>query len=250
MHPKAAGIALADTLRLRYQPIFRLRDGAVCHAEVLARSQTADGQLLGPQAIVDVMSCPEAALHLTLAIMDLALCEYVEHGLHRQGLELAFNLPLNVLVFPGLIERIRAVQAQYGLDSTVLRFELTETQPVRDPPAALASIAGLRAHGYLLALDDAVPGMACLDALLGAPLSAIKLDRSVVTDEGADATMFIRAMTGSAKRHGQEVVAEGIETASQMRRMQALGVSHGQGYFFACPLTALSLTEMLSAAKG
>lgn len=250
MHMKAPSSELAATLRLRYQPIIRLEDESLCHVEVLARTLGQDGHLLGPQGIVEAMGNPELALSLTRAIMERALAEYQAQGLCAHQLPLAFNLPLNVLVYPGIPERIEALRERHGLPAGLLRFELTETQPVRNLRLAENSIAALRGAGYLLALDDVVPSTPFLAALMNTPVDAVKLDRSVVVDTTPEAQSFIGDVTRLAMQHRQDIVAEGIETKEQLRQMRAHGVTHGQGYLFSQPLAVEELARWLPAGES
>lgn len=245
---KAPSLELAAALRLRYQPIVRLDDGGICHVEVLARTLGQNGHLLGPQGIVEAMGHPEVALSLTRAIMERALLEYQEQGLSAYQLPLAFNLPLNVLVYPGIPDRIEALRERHGLPAGLLRFELTETQPVQNLRLAEDSIAALRNAGYLLALDDVIPATPFLTALMNTPVDAVKLDRSVVIDGSQRAQDFISRVTRLAADHRQDVVAEGIETQEQLSQMRAHGITHGQGYLFSPPLAAEELAARLPAS--
>lgn len=242
---KATSFEFAEALRLRYQPIVRLDDGQLCHVEVLARSMGQNGHLIGPQGMVEAMGNPELALNLTRAIMEHALAEYQSQGLSAYQLPLAFNLPLNVLVYPGMPERIEALRNRHGLPAGLLRFELTETQPVQNLRLAEDSIAALRKAGYLLALDDVIPATPFLMALMNTPVDSVKLDRSVVIDGSSKSQDFIRKVTRLATDHRQNIVAEGIETKEQLSQMRAYGVTHGQGYLFSRPLAAEELTSWL-----
>ncbi|WP_298225087.1 EAL domain-containing protein [Acidocella sp.] len=239
---------LAAMLRMRYQPIVRLADGALSHVEVLTRLQGQDGSLAGPANLVVAMEDPELALGLTGAIMQQALWEYRRRGLCAHKLPLAFNLPLNVMVSPGILNQIEALREAHRLPAGLLRFELTETQPVKDIDLAKASIMALRKAGYWVALDDVVPATPFLMALMSAAVGAVKLDRSVVVDASPDAAAFIRKIAGLAAQRQQDIVAEGIEAAAQIKQMLAHGVTHGQGFFFSKPLTMEELVAGLGAA--
>ncbi|MBU6449971.1 MAG: EAL domain-containing protein [Rhodospirillales bacterium] len=236
----------AAMLRLRYQPIIRLNGGGVSHVEVLARLLGQNGQLAGPASLVAAMENPERALSLTSAIIHRALSEYQAQGLSAHQLPLAFNLPLNVLVFPGIVQRIEALRETHNLAAGLIRFELTETQPVQDIRLAEESIAALSAAGYGLALDDIVPATPFLPALMNTSLGAVKLDRSVVVDTGPGARDFILKIARLAASRSQDVIAEGIEAASQLARMREYGVTHGQGFLFFRPLAVEELAALLS----
>jgi len=237
--------ALMDSIRIFYQPVVRLADLRTEYVEVLARSENAEGELGGAATIVDAMTAPDRSMELTLSIMERALEQYESFQFGALGLGLAFNLPLDVMLHPRLVERMEAERARHHMPAAKIRFELTERDPVHDLPAARAVITRLRDAGFGLALDDITPGMPHLKELMAMPIRAIKLDRSIVISADKPAQDFVRAMAGQAAASGQDVIAEGIETQMLRRRMLALGVTHGQGFLFSRPLPADKLQDYL-----
>ncbi|OYV33153.1 MAG: hypothetical protein B7Z80_24875 [Rhodospirillales bacterium 20-64-7] len=236
---------LLGSIRVAYQPVLRLRDLRLDYVEVLAREQNEDGEISGPERILAAMHEPGRALELTAAIMASALGEYAAYGFGAAGLGYAFNLPLDALLHPGLIDRIEAMRREAGIAPAALRFELTERHKVRHIAPARLAIAALRRAGYRLALDDITPDMHNLPALMRLPISAIKLDRSVVMACGARQG-FIHGIVRRAAARNQEIIAEGIETEALRDAMRALGVTHGQGFLFAHPLSAGRLQALLN----
>jgi EAL domain-containing protein (putative c-di-GMP-specific phosphodiesterase class I) len=238
---------LLASVRISYQPIVRLADGTLDHVEVLARTAAADGTLHGPESILSAMTSSTRAVILTETIIERTLDEYGEFGFAAHNLKLAFNLKLDAMLHPGLMQLIDNLRARCGLSPDMVRFELTEDQPVHNLAAARAVITDLRDAGYGLALDDITPDMPYLAALLEMPIRAIKLDRSVVTSLSPAARNFIRDVAAQASTRQQAVIAEGIETTAQQETMRASQVTHGQGYLFSRPLSASALRSYLNA---
>jgi len=238
--------ALLASVRISYQPIVHLADGRLDHVEVLVRTAADDGTIRGPETILNAMTSAPRAFRLTEAIIERTLDEYDEYGFAAHDLPLAFNLKLDAMLHPGLTGLIDSLRARCGLSPDLLRFELTEDQPVHNLAAAHAVITDLRDAGYALALDDITPDMPYLAALLDMPVRAIKLDRSIVTSLHPAARSFIRSMTEQANARRQEIIAEGIETTDQHETMRASQVTHGQGYLFSRPLTASALGAYLN----
>jgi EAL domain-containing protein (putative c-di-GMP-specific phosphodiesterase class I) len=237
--------ALEASIRIFYQPILRLADLRLDHVEVLARAVGIDGTLGGAEAIVDAMTSTERSMRLTTSIMQRTLTEYAAFGFAENDLSVAFNLPLDAMLHPGLVSRIETIRAGSGLSTRNIRFELTERHPVHDIASAWSVISRMRDAGYDLALDDVTPTMPNLPALLGMPIRAIKLDRSIVTSPAGSGRDFIRAMVAIAAANRQDVIAEGIETEKVHNEMRGHGVTHGQGYLFARPLPATALRHFL-----
>ena len=241
--------ALIASLRIYYQPIVRLADLRPAYVEILARAEAGDGTL-GSDAVIDAMSGADRSMHITSCIMRSTLAEYKAFHFGESGLSIAFNLPLDAMLHPQLMARIEAVRARSGLPAKNIRFELTEQQPVRDLETARTAITALRDARYGLALDDITPETPHLLELMALPIRAVKLDKSVVVSTAKGDQEFIRDVVARAKGYGQTVIAEGIETAELCERMRQFGVTHGQGFLFAHPLSATDLQKFLLNHSG
>ena len=236
---------LAAQLRLLYQPVINLREMRTTSVEVLARSSGPGETLAGPESLLAAMDGAAASMRLTCAVLHRGLVEQDSYGIgHKSGLCFVFNLPLDAMLHPKLITRIDGARTAL-LPPRQVGFELTERHPVTDTAGLGKIIARLLRAGYVVALDDVTPETPNLGALMRLPLRTIKLDRSVVTAADPANDAFIRRIAAAARDNNQAVVAEGIETAEVLHRMQALGVTHGQGFLFAAPLTAPALRDFL-----
>jgi EAL domain-containing protein (putative c-di-GMP-specific phosphodiesterase class I) len=103
--------------------------------------------------------------------------------------------------------------------------------------------------GSLIALDDFGTGYSSLSYLRKLPLDVLKLDRSFITGIGDDAgaTAIVAAVTRMADTLALSVVAEGVETLSELRALEAIGCQLVQGYFFARPMRLAKLERLLDA---
>jgi EAL domain-containing protein (putative c-di-GMP-specific phosphodiesterase class I) len=238
--------ALVESIRITYQPIVRLDTLAPAYLEVLVRTADEDGALHGPQPLIDAMDSDEHSLALSAHIIRLALAEHPSFT-PVPPCTLAFNLPLDALLHPALMERIEASRAAAGIAPEHIQFELTETHPVTNLPATSQAIATLRAAGFHLALDDVTPDMHNLAALVTLPIAAIKLDHSVTNADDAATALFISDLAAHSQSHGKIVIAEGIEDESTLSRMRALGVTHGQGFLFGAAMQAGAIAAYFAA---
>ncbi len=248
--PDAHDFADKGEIRIRYQPIVRLRDMRPVSVEVLARLITDDGRTIGPAALIDAMSNAERSMSLTQFIMAKALAEYIEQDFAHLDLQFAFNLPLDAMMHPHLMELIANTKSKAAVPARFIHLELTERHTVHDIEQAGRIIDQLRDSGYHLLLDDITPDMPHLSALMELPFNALKLDRSVLSSAmqaGPNAaSAFIAHLGDCACRKNQIFIAEGIEIPEQLNAMQALGVTHGQGFLFARPLPAPALKPWLA----
>jgi EAL domain-containing protein (putative c-di-GMP-specific phosphodiesterase class I) len=126
---------------------------------------------------------------------------------------------------------------------------------MEDIDANVAKLNALRDLGVRIALDDFGTGYSSLSYLRRLPLDIIKVARPFVhaMDERPGDEIFVRAIVDLAHTLEMEVVAEGIETPSQLGRLVALGCDYGQGYLIQRPepvgATAHYLTEAGQARR-
>jgi EAL domain-containing protein (putative c-di-GMP-specific phosphodiesterase class I) len=114
---------------------------------------------------------------------------------------------------------------------------LTESILVEESGPVGVTLAELKEIGVRLALDDFGTGYSALGYLKRFPFDAVKVDRSFVRGLGQDSgdSAIVGAVLGMASALGMEVVAEGIETETQLACLAELGVQYGQGFLFARP---------------
>ncbi|MDM4766169.1 EAL domain-containing protein [Pelomonas sp. SE-A7] len=122
----------------------------------------------------------------------------------------------------------------------VLKFELTESMFVEDFEMVHGRMMQIRASGIAIALDDFGTGFSSLNYLRRLPLDQLKVDQAFVKDLPAapDASKIARTIVQLGKDLGLEVVAEGTETAEQVRALQEMGCEIFQGFFFSRPIPA------------
>ena len=114
---------------------------------------------------------------------------------------------------------------------------------MEDGPAALGTLHELKALGVKLIVDDFGVGYSSLSYLKSFPLDCLKIDRSFVESleelrEEPQNQEVVKAIIGLAHTLDLDIVAEGIESAIQCARLQALGCEMGQGNYFSVPLSA------------
>ncbi len=244
--PTLAGLRSAlgaGRVVVRYQPVVRLADGMPVAMEVLARLARPEGGMIEPADFVPRLEAAGLAWQLTQAVIRCCFTEWRELDLAPLGMALAVNVPLDAMLRRGAAGWIERQRKAAGLPACMLILELTESRPVTDIPALREAVARLRACGYRLAIDDVGPAARAPENLLDMPFAAMKLDKDLVAEVGADAkarAFLVRAIA-AARVAGMRVVAEGIEDHATWERMKSLGVDEGQGFVIARPLTAAAL---------
>ncbi|HEX3123236.1 MAG TPA: EAL domain-containing protein, partial [Rhodanobacteraceae bacterium] len=125
----------------------------------------------------------------------------------------------------------------HSLEAKYLELELTESAVMKDSGAASKVLHALRKLGVSLALDDFGTGYSSLSHLKSFPFSAVKIDRSFVTDitSKPEDAAIAAAIIAMAHGLGLTAIAEGVETEGQFNYLRALGCDEMQGYFFSRP---------------
>jgi EAL domain-containing protein (putative c-di-GMP-specific phosphodiesterase class I) len=135
----------------------------------------------------------------------------------------------------------------HDLDASRLMVELTESAWTVDAAETLTVIAGLRARGVRLAIDDFGAGYSSLSRLRELRFDAIKVDRALLVDVPADeaSIAILRAILDLAQACGASIIAEGIEQEAQLDYLAACGISEVQGYLLGRPVPAGEVTPEL-----
>jgi EAL domain-containing protein (putative c-di-GMP-specific phosphodiesterase class I) len=232
----------AGRLQTRYQPVVRLSDGMPLGLEVLARLEHPTLGTLPPDLFVPRIEAAGFATRLARVVVRRAFADWGGDALSGLGVWLAVNLPLDVLLLPGMADRLETWREDAGILPGRITVELTETHPVTRPDLLRPVLTRLREAGYKLAIDDVGPAMRDHEDLFALPFTAMKLDKDVVqaSASSAVALRFVERATMAARRSGLLVIAEGIETAADWTRMERLGVDAAQGFLVARPLTTVA----------
>jgi len=160
---------------------------------------------------------------------------------------MSVNLSPRQFADPGLAPAIESVLRRTGLEPHALELEITEGSVMDRSAAGLGVLEDLRALGVRIVLDDFGMGYSSLAYLRQLPLDIIKIDQSFVTElDSRDPNVgIVRAVVSLARGLGVKVVAEGIETPEQARRLRVLGCDMGQGYRWARPTDAAGIEALV-----
>jgi EAL domain-containing protein (putative c-di-GMP-specific phosphodiesterase class I)/ActR/RegA family two-component response regulator len=151
----------------------------------------------------------------------------------------------------GLLETLRIVLAEIGMDAGHLCLEVTESMVMGDPELAIEMLHQIKDLGITISMDDFGTGYSSLSYLRRFPLSELKIDKSFVDGLGRDpeSTAIVAAVMGMAHAMGLSVVAEGVETSAQLDALRALGCDQAQGYYYARPQAAGRIDELLTKPR-
>jgi diguanylate cyclase (GGDEF)-like protein/PAS domain S-box-containing protein len=237
---------------LYFQPQMRSSDGAVIGAEALLRWRHPERGILAPGAFIDAL-CESAVAIETGRWILTAACKTAA-AWRAKGLP---PIRVGVNLFPvqfrngTLLQDVEHALSESGLPPEALELEITENIALGREQATLCPLKALRAKGIGIAFDDFGTGYASLSYLTRYPLTRIKIDRSFVQKIGTQSagpdTAILRSIIVMGRNLGLEVIAEGVETATQAAFLKAEGCHELQGFLFSKPLPAHAFEDFLKS---
>ena len=239
-------------LRLHYQPEVDLQTNVIRGIEALVRWEHPLNGMMGPSQFIPLAEETDLILPIGRWVLQEACRQaYAWQGLLPSGQPLVVSVNLSGRQFqhPNLAIEVAQVLRETNLSPHCLQLEITETVLMRDEPATESTLDALRALGVPLAIDDFGTGYSSLSYLRRFPASTLKIDYSFTSAIGHDekASAILRAVTSLGHALGMDVVAEGIETVTQLAYLQAMGCDQGQGFYLSRPIPAEGMPELLAA---
>jgi diguanylate cyclase (GGDEF)-like protein len=232
------------TLTLAYQPQVALSDGRVRGVEALLRWHD---EALGEVSPGEFLPLAER-LGLIGAIAEFVLVRACRQAgeWRRAGLpvlRIGVNLPAAQLQRPDLARHVQALLREAGAEPAWLAVEVSERNAVADLARAAAVLRALKGLGVEVALDNFGSGESSIGCLRSLPLDLVKIDRSFVHDvTGAPGDVSVtRAIITMAHGLQLQVLAEGVETESQLALLAANTCDAIQGRWFAAPMAPEAL---------
>ncbi len=236
-------------LEINYQPIVSAIDGSASHVEALARWPHPSWGHVSPGEFIPVAEA-NGQIHAMGRWVLRQACLDAARWPGNNPPKLSVNVSAIQVTSGKLVSQVREALAAAKLPPQRLVIELTESLPMARSEGVSQTLQDLRDMGVELALDDFGTGYSSLSSLMKQPVSLVKIDQSFVKDVPGGGEVLIKATVDVALRFGLEVVAEGVETALQRTRLEALGVNYMQGYLFGRPMPNDQFVAWLGLRDG
>ncbi|HEV3228713.1 MAG TPA: EAL domain-containing protein [Solirubrobacteraceae bacterium] len=238
-------------LRLDYQPEIELDSGRIYAVEALVRWDHPRHGTMPPNSFIPIAEDSGLIIPLGDWVLREACRQAAAWLADRDGepsLRLSVNVSPRQLADDRLTEVVREALDRSSIPPSMLRLEITESAAVD----GISTLTQLKELGVGLAIDDFGVGFSSLNHIRRLPpVDTLKIDKSFVDHLGRrpSDTAVVAAIVGMARSLSIATVAEGIETAEQVRKLRELGCDRGQGYHFARPAPASAVSQLLLSAS-
>ncbi len=239
-----------NEFELFYQPIIGLETASLEGFEALVRWNHPQRGLVPPNEFIPISESTGLIIPMTVQILHSACSQVVkwqEASKAAKPLSVAVNLSGKHFGHPALVEQIKTVIAETGIDPASLKLELTESAVMENAETAILMLKQIKETGVQISIDDFGTGYSSLSYLHRFPIDLLKVDRSFVSamEENSENGEIVRTVIALAKALNLKVVAEGIESIHQFHQLRILGCEYGQGYLFSKPLPVADIERLL-----
>ena len=240
-----------EEFRVVYQPIVALDNGQLAGFEALIRWQHPERGFVNPADFIPLAEDTGLIVPIGLWILRKAcqqLAKWQWQVADNRDLFMSVNLSSKQVAQPGLVTEIQDILEETDLEAKQIKLEITESAVMGNAEMSARLLKRLQALGVQLSIDDFGTGYSSLGYLHRFPVNTLKIDRSFVgrIGEAAENIEIVRTIVSLAENMGMEVVAEGVETLSQLTQLRSLNCRYGQGYLFSRPIDAESVTVLIN----
>ncbi|MEM1311296.1 MAG: EAL domain-containing protein, partial [Cyanobacteria bacterium P01_H01_bin.153] len=229
-----------------YQPIFDIDTQTIVGFEALLRWQHPRQGLVGPDKFIPLAEETGMIIPIGQWVMHEA-CQQLRHWQDRCLVHpdafMSVNLSAQQFNEHRLLNRIDKVLRETRLDSCYLKLEITESAIMADSETAVNTFKALKDRDIRLSIDDFGTGYSSLSYLHCFPIDVLKVDRSFIQrmSKGQKHLSLVQAIKTLSHHFNMTMIAEGIETRTQIEHLRTMKCSLGQGYFFCPPMDNQSL---------
>jgi diguanylate cyclase (GGDEF)-like protein/PAS domain S-box-containing protein len=237
-----------DELVIRYQPKVAVDSGRIIGAEALLRWRLPGHGDIPPSQFIPLAEETNLILDIGEWVLNRVCMDYRQmHAKLGDPGRISLNLSLKQLRQASFILRCRSVFRRHGVSPTAFELEITETTLMADTKRTLRLLDELYAMGLHLSIDDFGTGYSSLSALQQFPIDTLKIDQSFVRDvaQNASNATLVRTIIEMGRNLEIDVIAEGVESVSQLEFLRRNGCHYAQGRLFGEPCTSEELLGLL-----
>ncbi|MEW8507803.1 MAG: EAL domain-containing protein [Candidatus Thiodiazotropha sp.] len=240
-----------DELCLYYQPQFDINSGRIKGVEALVRWQHPEKGTIQPSEFISVAE--ESGLIIPLGEWVLRrACMDIKRWMVEESITLCLsvNISMQQLEMDQFVSKALKIIRRHELPKNSLELEITEHAIMQDMDKAIDALTRFSHKGIRIAIDDFGTGYSSLGYLQHLPINTLKIDRSFVQSiKSSEDNSIIDAIIAMAKGLGLSLVAEGVESQTQIDHLSKAGCGLAQGFFYSHPVPENELLQFIKAVR-
>lgn len=242
-----------DRVEVFFQPIYSTHTKKFVSAEALVRIRREDGSIIPPGLFIPIAEETGLIVRLGERVFE-KVCRFItEYTPEQYGVEyIEINLSVVQCEAKSLAKCYSDIMDKYKINPAFINLEITESASIVMRKTLLDNMRALINYGVSFSLDDFGNGQSNLNYIVDMPVHIVKFDRDMTQAyfESEKARYVLQAATDMIQGLGLKVVAEGVETAEQLRELERLGIDYIQGYYFSKPIEVERYLEFLKVKNS
>lgn len=230
------------------QPKYDLHRNRYCGCEALVRWRHPEKGLIAPGEFIPIFEQTGFIKKLDMFMLEEA-CKVLKRWEEKnfREMQISVNISRKNLKQSDFIERVLCITNQYRIDRGKLEIELTESSIFENVDRMIEIGEAFRHYGFKMAMDDFGSGYSSINLLGNLPLDVIKMDQGFFNShlKREQNLIVVESTIKMIKKLGMTVVAEGIESETEVDMLRSLGCDIIQGYYFGKPMPVYEFEEQI-----
>ena len=232
--------------RLYLQPKFSLETGKLVGAEGLSRWEKSNGEIVFPNEFIPPLEKSGKIVQLDFYMYETVLRQ--QRKWKNAGypvVPISVNLSRHHIKDEQLVEKLVGLLEVYGIDSSLVEIEITESAFIEDQAALIELMKEIKRRGFLVSIDDFGTGYSSLSMLTELPADIVKLDKEFLKHSDSETSKgMLNNVIRLIKDNRMDVICEGVEIEEQAEFLAKAGCDMGQGYYFSKPVPVAEFEKL------
>lgn len=235
------------------QPIYNIVTGEPVGAEALVRWVQPDGVMMLPGEFIPLFERNGFISQVDAYVWE-SVCQYLAEAQAKGERVLPVSVNVSRIDFynPNLANTFEALIEKYGLDSSLLKVEITETEYMDNPRQLLETMEALQEKGFEVLVDDFGSGYSSLNMLKDVPADVLKIDMKFLDnmEQSERAANIIQCVARMAREIGMDIIVEGVEKERQVDFLKSISCEKVQGFYYSRPISLEDYRALLKQTLG